>query len=91
MLLLALLSPFSPSFGPVLPESVVPGEDAGGGIVTWDNFLHLTFGNKLYIHTIQYNTITITYLTLKMTLLVLESLHFTWIFWLLYFTEILEV
>ena len=58
MLLLALLSPFSPSFGPVLPESVVPGEDAGGGIVTWDNFLHLTFGNKLYI---QYNT----YLTLK--------------------------
>ena len=60
MLLLALLSPFSPSFGPVLPESVVPGEDAGGGIVTWDNFLHLTFGNKLYI---QYNT----YLSLKMT------------------------
>ena len=49
MLLLALLSPFSPSFGPVLPESVVPGEDAGGGIVTWDNFLHLTFGNKLHI------------------------------------------
>ena len=83
-MLLALLSPFSPSFGPVLPESVVPGEDAGGGIVTWDNFLHLTFGNKLYI---QYNT----YLTLKMTRLVLESLHFTWIFWLLYFTEILEV
>ena len=85
MLLLALLSPFSPSFGPVLPESVVPGEDAGGGIVTWDNFLHLTFGNKLYI--VQYNT----YLTLNMTRLVLESLHFTWIFWLLYFTEILEV
>ena len=75
MLLLALLSPFSPSFGPVLPESVVPGEDAGGGIVTWDNFLHLTFGNKLYIHTIQYNTITITYLTLKMTRFRITSLH----------------
>ena len=75
MLLLALLSPFSPSFGPVLPESVVPGEDAGGGIVTWDNFLHLTFGNKLYIHTIQYNTITITYLTLKMTRFRITSLY----------------
>ena len=74
-MLLALLSPFSPSFGPVLPESVVPGEDAGGGIVTWDNFLHLTFGNKLYIHTIQYNTITITYLTLKMTRFRITSLH----------------
>ena len=68
MLLLALLSPFSPSFGPVLPESVVPGEDAGGGIVTWDNFLHLTFGNKLHI---QYNT----YLTLKMTRFRITSLH----------------
>ena len=34
MLLLGLFSPFSPSFGPLLPESLLPGDDEGGGIVT---------------------------------------------------------
>jgi hypothetical protein len=35
MLLLGLLSPFSPSFGPLLPESLLPGDVEGGGIVTF--------------------------------------------------------
>jgi hypothetical protein len=36
MLLLGLLSPLScPSFGPLLPESLLPGDDEGGGIVTF--------------------------------------------------------
>ena len=36
ILLLGLLSTFSPSFGPLVPESLVPGENEGGGIVTCD-------------------------------------------------------
>lgn len=35
MLLLGLLSPFSPSFGPLLPGSLLAGDDEGGGIVTF--------------------------------------------------------
>ena len=43
MLLLGLLSPFSPSFGPLLPESLLPGDTEGGGIVTWKANFQISF------------------------------------------------
>ena len=65
MLLLGLLSPFSPSFGPLLPGSLLAGDDEGGGIVTWEG------KSQISVYHIPMEYIFAPYLQIKIQL----SLH----------------